>query len=77
MEYLAHRHGVVPSGFEVLWQRGVVPRMGPPVGVEVVEPGGVRSATGQHGRATGSAHGLLRDARTPLVPPVGLFIIIQ
>lgn len=64
MEYLAHRHGEVPSRFKVLWHGGVVPRMDSPVRVEVVEPGRVRSATCQHGRPTGSAHSLLRGQHT-------------
>lgn len=60
MEHLAHRHAVVAVGLEVLRQGGVVPRLDPPVGVEVVDPGGVGPAARQHGGAAGSAHGLLR-----------------
>ena len=60
MKNLAHRRGEVASGFEVLRQSGVISRVDSPVGVEVVEPGGVWSAAGQHGRATGRTHGLLR-----------------
>ena len=65
MKYLAHRHGEVASGFKVLRHGGEVPRVDSPVGVEVVEPGGVWSATGQHGRTAGSAHSLLRGENTP------------
>lgn len=61
MEDLPHRHAVVAVGLEVLRHGGVVPRLDPPVGVEVVDPGGVGPAARQHGRATGSAHGLLRE----------------
>lgn len=60
MEHLPHRHAVVAIGLEVLRHGGVVPRLDPPVGVEVVDPGGVGPAARQHGRATGGAHGLLR-----------------
>lgn len=63
MEDLPHRHAVVAVGLEVLRHGGVVPRLDPPVGVEVVDPGGVGPAARQHGRATGSAHGLLREGR--------------
>lgn len=45
MKYLAHRHGEVALRFKVLWQGGIVPRMDSPVGVEVIEPGRVWSAT--------------------------------
>lgn len=61
MEDLPHRHAVVAVGLEVLRHGGVVPGLDPPVGVEVVDPGGVGPAARQHGRATGSAHGLLRE----------------
>lgn len=60
MEDLPHGHAVVAVGLEVLRHGGVVPRLDPPVGVEVVDPGGVGPAARQHGRAAGSAHGLLR-----------------
>lgn len=63
MEYLAHRHGEVSLRFKVLRHGGVVSRMDPPVGVEVVEPGRVRSATGQHGRTTGSTDSLLEEEK--------------
>lgn len=61
MEDLPHRHAVVAVGLEVLRQGAVVSRLDPPVGVEVVHPGGVGPAARQHGRPTGSAHSLLRD----------------
>lgn len=46
VKHLAHRHSEVPLRFKVLWQGRVVSRMDSPVGVEVIEPGCVRSATG-------------------------------
>lgn len=63
MKYLPHRHGEVSLRFKVLRHGGVVSRMDPPVGVEVVEPGCVRSATGQQGRTTGSTHSLLEEEK--------------
>lgn len=59
MKNLAHRHGEVAFGFKVLWQGGVVSRLDSPIGVEVIDPGGVWPATGQHGRPTGRTHSLL------------------
>ena len=59
MEHLPHRHGGVPLGFEILRQGGVVASGHPPVRVEVVESGGVRSAACQHGRTTWATHRLL------------------
>lgn len=61
MEHLPHRHTVVAVFLEVLRHGGVVPRLEPPVGVEVVDSGGVGPAARQHGCAAGSAHGLLRE----------------
>lgn len=46
VKHLAHRHSEVPLRFKVLWQSRVVSRMDSPVGIEVIEPGCVRSATG-------------------------------
>lgn len=46
VKHLAHRHSEVPLRFKVLWQGRVVSRMDSPVGVEVIEPGCVWSATG-------------------------------
>lgn len=46
MEDLAHRHGEVTSGFEVLGKSGVVSRLVSPVGCEVIDPGCVWSAAG-------------------------------
>ena len=63
MKHLPHRHGGVPLGFKVLRQGGVVAGGDPPVGEEVVESGGVRPAAGQHGRTTGTTHGLLAEDR--------------
>lgn len=59
MKYLAHRHGEVAFGFKVLWHGSVVSRLDSPIGVEVIDPGGVWPATGQHGRPTGCTHSLL------------------
>lgn len=61
VEHLPHRHGVVAVGLEVLREGGVVPRLDPPVGVEVVDPGGVGPAARQHGRPAGGAHRLLEE----------------
>lgn len=59
MEYLAHRHREVPFGFKILWNGCVVSRMDPPVGVEIINSGGVWSATCQHRGPTGGTHSLL------------------
>lgn len=61
MKHFAHRHGEVSRRFKVLRHGGVVSRMDPPVGFEVIEPGRVWSAACQHGCTTGSAHSLLRE----------------
>lgn len=45
MEDLPHRQRCVAVGFEILWQRGVVACADSPVGVEVIQSGGVWPST--------------------------------
>lgn len=54
-----HGHGDVASVLEVLREGGEVPGLHPPVGVEVIEAGGVRPSSSQEGHTAGGAHGLL------------------
>lgn len=61
MKYLAHRHCKIAFGFKVLRHGCVVPRMVPPVGLEVINSGCVWPAAGQHGGPTGGTHRLLRS----------------
>lgn len=47
MKNLAHRQGHVAVFLEILGQGGIVSCMDSPVGVEIIEPGGVGPAASQ------------------------------
>ena len=59
VEHLAHPGRQVALLPEVLWKGGEVAGMRPPVGVEVIEPGGVWTSGCEEGGSAGSTHGLL------------------
>ena len=54
-----NRHGHVAILLEVLGDGGKISRMYPPVGIEVIQAGGVRPPPGEEGHSTWCAHCLL------------------
>lgn len=56
----SHRHGHIAILLEVLGDGGEVSSVHPPVGVEVVQAGGVRSPASEERNAARGAHCLLR-----------------
>ena len=61
MEHLPHSGRQVPLLLEVLGHGGEVAGVGAPVGVEVIEPGRVRTSGCEEGSSARSTYGLLGE----------------
>lgn len=64
MKDFSHRHGHIAILLEVLGDGGEVSSVHPPVGVEVVQAGGVRSPASEERNAARGAHCLLLGSRS-------------
>lgn len=60
MKNLPHRQCHIAVLLEILRHRGIVSCMYSPVGIEIIQPGGIWSASSKKRHSTGSTHSLLR-----------------